>query len=598
MVPFLNTFSNFQALFFLVITLLNSVSDTETQTHSEQLILRPLDRGQISAYFQFRTFIQANLDLPLQVDKHNDIFPLSLLQLFHRLEVQELHLSLTKGKWKHDHWGLPFREVAASAHLVTWFSNHHKAKDNLGKLSSYLSGQFCASINLISPTETVNPKVAFQPFLSNISRTHRDNHRHGYVALLPQEAICTENLTPWTKLLPCRSRKGLGSLLVATNIFNSLFISLSLDFRYSCLDISNCAATSGIELTQNIAVVFDSLPVTTDGFYSWTLDSLFGSSLQDYCHLAISSHVFIESNHLAENDSKLITPPTTYVRVANTLKKKEDISVINETSLVNSGDLVFADYDLKTVFEAKKQKGIMRSINLGAQYSKSYKEKLAHFSPVKVRRHARGYGVSSKGLSVIITNLLKEDVYATYLDIIPWYFRMYLHSLSIETCPLAMVNGSCQQIEPIWLHYEPAQNRIRPHHLEMFIRLPAQSNVEIRFNFEIQFFRWTEYPADAHHGLYISPANVIFYLGSSQPYEHFLPTLLERFRGELPANTSSYLSILKQFQPLCLFTEPTLLDTSVPDFSMPYNVNCFISTVIASFFSQLYKLTTLRFTIN
>lgn len=145
MVPFLNTFSNFQALFFLVITLLNSVSDTETQTHSEQLILRPLDRGQISAYFQFRTFILANLDLPLQgkifwllkedlsnlfvaslVDKHNDIFPLSLLQLFHRLEVQELHLSLTKGKWKHDHWGLPFREVAASAHLVTWFSNHHK----------------------------------------------------------------------------------------------------------------------------------------------------------------------------------------------------------------------------------------------------------------------------------------------------------------------------------------------------------------------------------------------------------------------------------------------------------------------------------------
>lgn len=123
-------------------------------------------------------------------------------------------------------------------------SSCFRAKDNLGKLSSYLSGQFCASINLISPTETVNPKVAFQPFLSNISRTHRDHHRHGYVALLPQEAICTENLTPWTKLLPCRSRKGLGSLLVATNIFNSLFISLSLDFRYSCL-VSNFTSQLG-----------------------------------------------------------------------------------------------------------------------------------------------------------------------------------------------------------------------------------------------------------------------------------------------------------------------------------------------------------------
>lgn len=54
------------------------------------------------------------------------------------------------------------------------------------------------------------------------------------MAALPQEAICTENLTPWTKLLPCRGRKGLASLLVATNLFNSQFISLSLDFRFSC----------------------------------------------------------------------------------------------------------------------------------------------------------------------------------------------------------------------------------------------------------------------------------------------------------------------------------------------------------------------------
>lgn len=317
--------------------------------------------------------------------------------------------------------------------------------------------------------------------------------------------------------------------------------------------------------------------------------------------MASSSHVYIESTtHLAVNDSNLGTPPTAYVWVAKTLPEKNvDIFVdINETVLVNSSVSIFADYDLKVMFEAKKQEGIHKSINLGVQYLNSFKKKFPYFSSVKVGRHARGHGVSAGGLSVTITNFLKEDIYATYLDIIPWYFRMYLHSLSIEAHPLEEINGSIQQIKPIWLHYEPAQNRIRPHHLEMLIRLPAQSVVEIRFDFKRQFLRWTEYPPDAHHGRYISPAIVIFYLEKSQPYERFLPTLLERFNDRYLTNISSYLSILKQSQPLCLFTEPTLLDTSVPDFSMPYNVNCFISTVIASFFSQLYRFTTMRFAIK
>lgn len=32
-------------------------------------------------------------------------------------------------------------------------------------------------------------------------------------ALLPHEAVCTENLTPWLRLLPCGDQAGLASLL-------------------------------------------------------------------------------------------------------------------------------------------------------------------------------------------------------------------------------------------------------------------------------------------------------------------------------------------------------------------------------------------------
>ncbi len=39
---------------------------------------------------------------------------------------------------------------------------------------------------------------------------HRGAWLHGS---LPREAVCTENLTPWLRLLPCRDVAGLGALL-------------------------------------------------------------------------------------------------------------------------------------------------------------------------------------------------------------------------------------------------------------------------------------------------------------------------------------------------------------------------------------------------
>ena len=108
------------------------------------------------------------------------------------------------------------------------------AQENWKKLTSFLSGQFCASINLIKPTVTIRPKISFRPFLQPNKKNVTSAQDYGYLATLPQEAICTQNLTPWAKLLPCKSKKGLASLLLATNIFNSQFISLSLDFKFTC----------------------------------------------------------------------------------------------------------------------------------------------------------------------------------------------------------------------------------------------------------------------------------------------------------------------------------------------------------------------------
>merc|ERR1711937_715909 len=48
------------------------------------------------------------------------------------------------------------------------------------------------------------------------------------LASLPYEPVCTENLTPWLKLLPCGKRRGLAALLAPLAVAESPLTSLSL----------------------------------------------------------------------------------------------------------------------------------------------------------------------------------------------------------------------------------------------------------------------------------------------------------------------------------------------------------------------------------
>ena len=100
------------------------------------------------------------------------------------------------------------------------------------EITSELSGQFCASINFIDNSATVQPKYSFRPE-GVVDGTSLRNGSLFYGAL-PHEAVCTENLTPWKKLLPCFAHKGLATLLNANHLFNSYYFSMAIDFRPVC----------------------------------------------------------------------------------------------------------------------------------------------------------------------------------------------------------------------------------------------------------------------------------------------------------------------------------------------------------------------------
>ena len=158
-------------------------------------------------------------------------------------------------------------------------------EENWKKLINSLAGLFCSSLNSLDETTTAIPTLSFQNFHQSPSHSDTDfqqlydsiktewhskyeeeAHKQGktleqyfaekgiseqpgqqnYVqnirrnkakkpnikyAALPAESVCTENLTPWMKLLPCRDQSGLGLLLNPLRVYDSLFHSMAVYVR-------------------------------------------------------------------------------------------------------------------------------------------------------------------------------------------------------------------------------------------------------------------------------------------------------------------------------------------------------------------------------
>jgi phosphatidylinositol glycan class T len=81
-----------------------------------------------------------------------------------------------------------------------------------------LSGLFCASIGSVDDRRTTSSMQAFVPegLLPNLTHGHQLRH-----IALPSESVCTENLTPFIKLLPCKASSGIASLLNPHRLFGA-----------------------------------------------------------------------------------------------------------------------------------------------------------------------------------------------------------------------------------------------------------------------------------------------------------------------------------------------------------------------------------------
>ena len=94
--------------------------------------------------------------------------------------------------------------------------------------------------------------MSFQPAVGHANSTLPNLHLlHG---TLPREVVCTENLTPFLKLLPCKGKAGISSLLDGHKLFDASWQSMSIDVTPICAAASdNCQ----LQITQTIDMVLD-----------------------------------------------------------------------------------------------------------------------------------------------------------------------------------------------------------------------------------------------------------------------------------------------------------------------------------------------------
>ncbi|POS73793.1 GPI transamidase component GPI16 [Diaporthe helianthi] len=576
---------HFTSFLYSIFSLLILVAASD---YHEQLVLKPLPLSALLASFNFRS----NTTLS-QFEAHNfRFFPRSLAQILEYSGTKELHLRFSLGRWDAESWGVrPWggtREGGTGVELWAWLdanteeeygengslaheyiqklTSTHRADNKWLTLTNALSGLFCASLNFIDSTRTIRPSMSFQ-----FEGDHSDavaSNLHLLHGTLPREVVCTENLTPFLKLLPCKGKAGIASLLDGHKLFDSSWQSMAIDVRPVCPEGSECV----LEIDQSIDMVLDidrskrprdnpiPRPVpghelkcnTSKEYHSddtcfpieysigqdWSISKVFGKPIQGTCPLA---DVEVAPVCLEIPDSRPVWVTEGVNEFRNNNERKRCYNASPETTI----DLILPP--------------IERQGESGQAVAEEYFE--PDIPQLYAERSLTGHGQERGGVQTILKNPSDtEDVEFVYMESLPWFMRIYLHTLEART--VGSARGKQEKVIQD-IVYRPALDRQRGTQLEVKLRIPPKSTVFLTYDFEKSILRYTEYPPDANRGFDVAGA-VITILSSDKSTSNLRTTAL-------------------------------LLNLPTPDFSMPYNVIIFTSTAIALAFGGMFNLLVRRF---
>ncbi|KAL1458164.1 hypothetical protein WDU94_008333 [Cyamophila willieti] len=540
--------------FVLVIVSINfhgSLGLKHKDSFHEELFMKPLVSGHVYSYFQFTTIWEIDKGFKDEDFTNSHLFPRPLGEFIKSYDIKEMHISLTEGVWRHKSWGYPITEAGPGAELWVWLKNDTVNIDQKWKdLVNSLSGLLCATLNFMEQANTLAPQMSLRPTGAFSTKEKLDNKNIKY-ATLPREIVCTENLTPWIKLLPCDNKRGLSTLLNSRDIHNTNYHSLGIDYRHICID--KACTRLGLELKQTVSLVHDLIIVGTYDF-NWSIRKLFGNGVAASCSQAETSSVYVDITSNQTGPIFSIFPEPTKVL----------------TSLQGGQKQLIAQYDLKEITKE-------RIFNVYTIHEKPRIISVATQPILYTHRYITGYGQERGGIVTKIHNKHRTPLKIIYLENIPWFIPIYYHTLKITS--------GDKTITPLIKKYIPGKSRVRPYYLEVAFEVPERSVTTVRIEFDYMFLKWQEYPPDANHGFYLGSAIITALLPTARNYTA-IPQTESLIKNSFNVSRDGYLVQIR--------TEALIVALPTPDFSMPYNVICLACTVVALAFGPLHNIASKR----
>lgn len=536
----------------------------------EHLDIKPLNENNMLVSFNFELNGTTELYPSQNQISYFDVFPKSLGTILKSVQARELHIRFGHGWYDSEVNGklVSNGSLSGGTGVELWAEIEADSKEeafaNWIQLANSLSGMFCASFNFIDSSITTTPEKLFNSEVDLESQVALKGRIYRFRSALPREPICTENLTPFLRLLPTKGKQGISSLLSGNKMFNAEWSSMSIDITTDCEsgDIHHCQQTmkQSINLILNIPKVLaknkNPLPVPTPGSelrcdtskihdiyncfplppsneYEFSLFDLFGKGIS--------------------GGSLIASKPT---------------SVCLDVDLENWEVAMISLAPIKENYQGSK---LCFNLDTNANYNINFKTKDGSLvnpveqPPFYASRSLSGYSQDSGGFRLDLFNPLEEYQNIVIFETLPWYVKLYLHSMTLT---ITNDNG---ESKVLGVHdaelssyireiiYNPAVDRVAPTHLELLIAVPPKTKLKFSFKFDKAMLLYSEYPPDANHGFEIEPT-VFASINDDNKIQYIMRT------------TTS------------LLTLPT------PDFSMPYNVIIMTLTVMSLFFGSIFNL--------
>jgi phosphatidylinositol glycan class T len=544
---------------------------------AEQLTVFPLaHHGHVALLFNFTLDWDADPS-----GRHFGLCPKSFCSLIASKHINQLDLSMTKGRWNYEKWGNSPIPAPQGAELTVFYepSILEETIDGLWRATTNeLAGQFCASLEYMyrpvaQPTSlfSTHPIASFRMAgqtsdeeasvrrYSESSAVNASSDRVMRHSILHGETVCTENLTPWMKLLPCRSEAGLAKYLSNPSfLFNFDYLSLGVHYVPS-------AKGSLLQLTLMLVVDRKLPPVGASiskfqpptNLNEFDLSRFLGVNVQQrhICPLATSSKLVV---HRTE---------------ANMPETITGACFDNATQNSKSECDLLADRD--------------RAWNLVMKW-KEEQEAVNFEGFVTAHRWLVGWGQQNGKLALELHNYLSVPVSIQYRQVTPFMLRLMFHTMKMTSTQID--THEPLNLKPQYFGAKPGQDRISSTSTEIHLVLPPRSKALITIEYDLVFLHWTEHPPDAHRGFDISAGVMLVTLNEAGKQ-----SMQQIATQGILAPTTHADNSDPNFHHFLVYTEGIVLSLPTPDFSMPYNVITLTSTVLAIVFAFTVKTLTRRY---